>query len=79
MPAGSYEGLQYSAIVYGRGPLFLEALAKQMGQSNFDQFLRDYYQSNEWGIGSPQIFKQSAESHCQRDLTPLFEKWVEQE
>jgi len=79
MPAGSYEGLQYSAIVYGRGPLFLEALAKQMGQSNFDQFLRDYYQSNEWGIGSPQIFQQSAESHCQCDLTPLFEKWVEQE
>jgi aminopeptidase N len=79
MPAGSYEGLQYSAIVYGRGPLFLEVLAKQMGKSNFDQFLRDYYQSNEWGIGSPQIFQQSAESHCQCDLTPLFEKWVEQE
>jgi aminopeptidase N len=79
MPAGSYEGLQYSAIVYGRGPLFLETLAKQMGQSTFDQFLRDYYQSNEWGIGSPEIFKQSAEDHCQCDLTPLFEKWVEQE
>ena len=52
LPAGSYQGREYGAIVYGRGPLFVEALAKRMGQSAFDQFLRDYYQSNKWGIGA---------------------------
>ncbi|MCJ7432437.1 MAG: M1 family metallopeptidase, partial [Anaerolineales bacterium] len=76
LPAGSYEGQEYSAIVYGRGPLFIEALQQKMGQSVFDQFLRDYYQSNKWGISTTAAFKQLAEKDCQCDLTPLFDEWV---
>ena len=75
-PAGSYEGKEYSAIVYGRGPLFIDALAQKLGQATFDQFLRDYYQSHRWGIGTTASFKQLAEEHCQCDLTALFEEWV---
>jgi hypothetical protein len=76
MPAGSYEGREYGAIVYGRGPLFLVALAEEMGQETFDEFLRDYYESHEWGIGTGDDLKQLAEQHCQCDLTALFEEWV---
>ena len=28
MPAGNYDGTEYGAIVYGRGPLFFERLAE---------------------------------------------------
>ena len=76
LPAGSYQGKEYGAIVYGRGPLFLEALTQQMGQATFDQFLRDYYEVHQWGIGNAKAFKQLAENHCECDLTVLFMEWV---
>jgi hypothetical protein len=76
MPAGSYVNQEYGAIVYGRGPLFVTALAEEMGQEKFDEFLRDYYESHKWGIGTGDAFKQLAEGHCQCDLTALFEEWV---
>jgi hypothetical protein len=76
LPAGDYDGSQYSAIVYGRGPIFVATLAETMGQETFDEFLRDYYQTNKWGIGASDEFKQLAEEHCGCDLTPLFEEWV---
>jgi hypothetical protein len=76
MSTGDYVDEEYGAIVYGRGPLFVTALAKEMGQEKFDEFLRDYYESHKWGIGTRDAFKQLAEGHCQCDLTALFEEWV---
>jgi aminopeptidase N len=76
LPSGSYEGSQYGPIVYGRGPLFVVALEEKMGRETFDGFLRDYAESNKWGIGTGDEFKRLAEQHCQCDLTPLFEEWV---
>jgi aminopeptidase N len=76
MPVGDYEGREYGAIVYGRGPLFIAALAEEMGQETFDEFLRDYYESHKWSIGTSETFRQLAEQHCRCDLTALFEEWV---
>jgi aminopeptidase N len=76
MPVGAYVDKEYGAIVYGRGPLFVTALAEEMGQQKFDEFLRDYYESHKWGIGTGDAFKQLAERHCQCDLTASFEEWV---
>ena len=77
LPSGDYaDGREYGAIVYGRGPIFMETLAEQMGQGTFDEFLRDYYQSYKWGIGTGANFRQLAEEHCGCDLTSLFEEWV---
>jgi len=76
MPTGAYEGKEYGAIVYGRGPIFVAALAEKMGQATFDEFLRGYYESHKWGIGTADGFRQLAERHCQCDLTTLFEEWV---
>jgi aminopeptidase N len=77
MPTGSYTPQEYGAIVYGRGPLFLDALAAKLGQAQFDRFLRDYYQSHQWGIATRAEFQQLAETHCNCDLAPLFEEWVD--
>jgi hypothetical protein len=75
-PAAAYAGKEYSAIVYGRGPYFIEALAEKMGQETFNAFMRDYYESHKWGIGTGDSFRQLAERHCNCDLTELFEAWV---
>lgn len=76
LPVSDYEGQEYGAIVYGRAPLFLEALAAHIGQPAFDAFLQDYVRSNQWGIATTESFKQLAERHCQCDLTDLFDGWV---
>jgi hypothetical protein len=76
LPAASYTSEEYSPIVYGRGPFFVTALAKEMGQETFDAFLHDYYQTYKWEIGTGEAFKELAETHCRCDLTSLFEQWV---
>ncbi len=76
MPAGEYDGREYGAIVYGRGPLFFEALAEEMGEETFHDFLRDYYQQNKWGVATGVSMKALAEEHCGCDLSPLFAEWV---
>ena len=72
----AYAEGEYSAIVYGRGPIFVSALAEEMGQETFNEFLRDYYQFHLWGIGTGDAFRQLAEKHCQCDLSTLFQEWV---
>jgi aminopeptidase N len=76
MPVASYTAKEYGAIVYGRGPLFVETLANRMGVRAFDAFVKDYYQTFKWGIATTEGFKHLAESHCRCDLTSLFEEWV---
>lgn len=76
LPVGAYSESEYSAIVYGRGPLFLVALADQIGQDTMDAFLRDYYAHYAYGIVTTEDFKAMAEEHCGCDLTALFTVWV---
>jgi hypothetical protein len=76
LPVREYRDSDYSAIVYGRGPLFFEALRQEMGAKSFDAFLRDYYQRYRWDIATTEGLKALAEQHCNCDLTPMFEGWV---
>jgi hypothetical protein len=76
LPAGDYQANEYSPIVYNRGPLFLMALAEQMGQKTFDEFLKKYTLSNEWEIATAEEFRQMAEAQCKCDLGGLFNQWV---
>lgn len=76
LPAGDYTGLEYGAIVYGRGPLVVEDLANLMGQATFDEFLRDYYQTYKWGRVTTGMFQEMAEQYCNCDLSEQFDEWV---
>lgn len=76
LPVAGYSGKEYSAIIYGRGPLFFEALKGRMGAEAFDAFLRDYTETYSWDIATPEGLKSLAETHCGCDLTGLFDEWV---
>jgi hypothetical protein len=76
LPAGEYSGLEYGAIVYGRGPLFLDRLAAELGQEPFDAFLREYYQTNKWQVVTSEDFHNLSEANCDCDLDDLFDEWV---
>ncbi|MEA1994354.1 MAG: M1 family metallopeptidase [Euryarchaeota archaeon] len=76
MSSAAYTEREYGPIVYARGPLFIEAVKERMGEQKFNAFLRDYYESNKWGIGTEEEFRKIAEQHCNCDLGDLFEEWV---
>ena len=76
LPADAYTGLEYSAIVYGRGPIFLNELAEIMGQETFDAFLRDFTDTYRWQIAYGEDFQTLAEQHCGCDLSELFAEQV---
>lgn len=75
-PVAAYTDFEYSAIVYGRGALFFEALRAEMGQDAFDAFLQEYVARHAWGIATTESLRSLAEANCGCDLTALFEEWV---
>jgi hypothetical protein len=76
LPVEAYDDRAYSAIIYGRGPIFFETLADTIGEEDFDAFARDYYQTFQWGLATTADLKRVAERNCACDLTSLFEEWV---
>lgn len=76
LPVRDYTDKEYSAIVYGRGGLFFEALRDKMGEEAFDDFLREYAIRYSWEIATTDEFKSLAEQNCQCKLDSLFQEWV---
>ena len=77
LPAGEYEPKEYSPIVYGRGPLFLAALADRMSQQVFDQFLAGYVAHFRWEIATAADFRSMAEDACGCELDDLYREWLD--
>ncbi len=76
LPVVAFQGKEYSAIVYGRGAFFFEALKNKMGADAFGAFLKDYSATFSWKIATTEGIKSLAEEHCNCNLVPLFEEWV---
>ena len=76
MPVAGYQGDEYGAIVYGRGPLFFVALRTEMGTAAFDAFLKEYTQTLSWKIATPEILQSLAEKNCTCELDVIFNEWV---
>ena len=76
LPEASYEGAEYGAIVYGRGPLFFIALRDEMNSDTFDAFIKEYTETLSWGIATPEYLQSLAETHCACELDALFAEWV---
>ena len=76
LPVADYHEEEYSAIVYGRGPLFFAALKEEMGAEAFDKFLMDYTKTFSWDISTPEDMQSLAEEHCKCDLDSIFNEWV---
>jgi aminopeptidase N len=75
-PLGAYTPKEYGAIVYGRGPLFIDALSEHMGEEVFDSFMREYTRTFEWDIVDSGEFEAAAEAACNCRLDDLFDRWV---
>jgi aminopeptidase N len=76
LPVAAYEGPEYSAVVYGRGTIFVRELEELMGREAFDAFLRAYADRYRWGIADTEDFRALAEEECDCDLGSIFDEWV---
>ena len=76
LPVAKYKDAEYGAIVYGRGPLFFEALKNEIGAGVFDEFMKDYTTTLSWKISTPADLKALAEKHCACNLDKIFQEWV---
>jgi aminopeptidase N len=76
LPVADYSGAEYSAIVYGRGPLFFVALRDEMGTDVFDAFMKEYTETLSWDIATPETMQSIAEKNCGCDLQAIFDEWV---
>jgi aminopeptidase N len=76
LPVSDYTAKEYGAIVYGRGPLFLETLASSMGVPAFDRSVKRYVERFSWRIAQSADFLATAEEECGCDLDALFGAWV---
>lgn len=77
LPVRDYPDEEYSAIVYGRGPLFLFALRQRIGADKMEQLLRRYYAAYAWKIAAPEDFRRLAEEISGENLSDLWAQWVE--
>ncbi len=76
MPAGEYHGAEYSAIVYGRGPLFFYELEMDYGLETVMSAIESYYDDFLWGNAGTEDLRDALEGACDCDLGEYFEEWV---
>ncbi len=76
LPVAGYSGLEYGAIVYGRGPLFFVELRNTMGSDAFDAFLKEYSETLAWEEATPEILLSLAEKNCSCTLDAIFNEWI---
>ena len=77
LPVSAYDENSYSAIVYGRGPLFFEALEKDMGEAAIRRrSCTPIPAAFSWQEAMPEDLQRMAEAQCGCDLNPLFAEWV---
>lgn len=71
--------MEYSAIVYGKGALFFEALRDAMGASAFDSALRGYYERFSFRLAQPKDLLGAFEAAAgarRGEVTRLAERWL---
>ncbi len=75
-PVSGYTGNTYGPIVYGRGPLFVTALAEEIGEAKFAECLKRYYEAHKWQIVTTAIYQDYFEICSGKNLDAIFQKWV---
>lgn len=75
-PVGAFNEGDYGAIVYGKGPLFYDAIRKKMGDDGFFKFLRTYYDQYRYKIAFPEDILKTAEGACACDLQDEYKQWI---
>ena len=77
LPVARYTESQYGEIVYGKAPLFFDALYQAMGDEKFNAFLRTYFEAHRYGMATAQDLLDAAATQLERSkIDALLKKWI---
>lgn len=66
----------YYRTIYGKGPVFLQKLRAELGDTPFFDGLRRYYAEQRYGVGTTAALRRAFEEASGRDLGDWFGRWV---
>jgi len=75
-PVRAFRRKDYSPVVYGKGPLFFQALRDEVGDDTFLAILRGYLEAYRYQIATPEGFLTLAEETSGQKLDGLYQKWI---
>ncbi len=75
-PVAAFTEEAYGEIVYGKGPLFYDAIRKKMGDENFSKFLKTYADRYRYKVAFPDDVVKSAEDVCACNLRAEYQQWI---
>ncbi|WP_280431925.1 M1 family metallopeptidase [Nocardia brasiliensis] len=70
-------GNEFTSVYY-RGPLFLHALRRQLGDAVFFGAVREFNAKHAYGSASMPEFRKFVQSKSSTDLTGFFDAWLDQ-
>ncbi|HXV98351.1 MAG TPA: M1 family aminopeptidase, partial [Anaerolineae bacterium] len=76
--AGFSEG-EYGVFVYGKGPLFFNALRHEVGDETYFKIMQAYYTEYKYKIAQPDDLIEVIERVSGRNVEPLIENWLQNE
>jgi hypothetical protein len=76
LPVAAYNESDYSAIVYGKGPLFYDAIRTKMGDTLFFKFLQTYFERYRYKIATSLDILKTAEDICGCSLQNEYANWI---
>ncbi|MBI5034190.1 MAG: M1 family metallopeptidase [Chloroflexi bacterium] len=75
-PVGAFDENDYGAIVYGKGPLFFDAIRKKMGDDKFFKLLSTYFERYRYKITFPEDVLKTAEEINGASLQTEYDQWI---
>jgi aminopeptidase N len=75
-PVAAFSEASYSEIVYGKGPLFFDAIRKTMGDEKFLRFLKTYAERYRYKVAFPEDLLKTAEEACACSLRAEYQQWI---
>lgn len=75
-PVAAFDENDYGSIVYGKGPLFYDAIRKKMGDAKFFSFLKMYFERYRYKIAFPEDILKTAEDTCVCSLQSEYDQWI---
>jgi hypothetical protein len=75
-PVAAFTERSYGEIVYGKGPLFFDAIRKTMGDEKFFAFLKTYATRYRYRVAFPEDVLNTAEQVCACSLRAEYQQWI---
>lgn len=76
-PVADFSEEEYGVFVYGKGPLFFNALRQQVGDEIFFKIMQSYYAQYKYKIAYPDDLLATIERVSGQDIDPLFKMWIQ--